>query len=273
MLDKSKEQLVIEGKEEAKVGETQVLKVKLYSQQLICHLSGIIQKNEYITDMKLVEQNDWKIQYNAVTGEFDLEKAEGAKTEEILNIEITTSDKEGKGEILLTNIKMVTKDAETIKINDVQNSVEIKKDVVLTGIKIVKKPDKLVYSVGERFDKQGMEILAEYSDGTSKKITNYTYSPSDNLEISDNKIVISYTEEDISQKVELEIEVNNIPEKNDNDESENINISGNKKDSTIAKTELPKAGYKMKIIYMLIIVVVSTVAIYLYSFIKKYKKI
>ena len=151
--------------------------------------------------------------------------------------------------------------------------MEIKKDVVLTGIKIVKKPDKLVYSVGERFDKQGMEILAEYSDGTSKKITNYTYSPSDNLEISDNKIVISYTEEDISQKVELEIEVNNIPEKNDNDESENINVSGNKKDSTIAKTELPKAGYKMKIIYMLIIVVVSTVAIYLYSFIKKYKKI
>lgn len=273
VLDKSKEQLVIEGKKEAKVGETQVLKVKLYSQQLICHLSGIIQKNEYITDMKLVEQNDWKIQYNAVTGEFDLEKAEGAKTEEILNIEITTSDKEGKGEISLTNIKMVTKDAETIKINDVQNSVEIKKDVVLTGIKIVKKPDKLVYSVGERFDKQGMEILAEYSDGTSKKITNYTYSPSDNLEISDNKIVISYTEEDISQKVELEIEVNNIPEKNDNDESENINVSGNKKDSTIAKTELPKAGYKMKIIYMLIIVVVSTVAIYLYSFIKKYKKI
>lgn len=272
VLDKSKEQLVIEGKEEAKVGETQVLKVKLYSQQLICHLSGIIQKNEYITDMKLVEQNDWKIQYNAVTGEFDLEKVEGAKTEEILNIEITTSDKEGKGEILLTNIKMVTKDAETIKINDVQNSVEIKKDVVLTGIKIVKKPDKLVYSVGERFDKKGMEILAEYSDGTSKKITNYTYSPSDNLEINDNKIVISYTEEHISQKVELEIEVNNIPEKNDNDESENINVSGNKKDSTIAKTELPKAGYKMKIIYMLIIVI-SIVSIYLYSFIKKYKKI
>ena len=284
VLDKSKEQIVIEGQEEAKTEETQVLKVSLYSQQAICRLSGILQKNEYITGMKLVEQNNWKIQYNSVTGEFDLEKTEGAQKEEILNIEITTSDKEGEGIISLTNVKMITKEAETIKIDDVQNSIEIKNPVVLTEIKITKKPDKLVYIVGEKFDKQGMEISAEYSNGTSKNITNYTYLPSESLTINDNKIVISYTEEGVSREVELEIEVNRVPEKNDNNydsntsitspknDSDNSNVPGVKNDSTIAKTEIPKAGYKMKIICILIIVI-SIVSIYLYSFIKKYKKI
>ncbi len=284
VLDKSKEQIVIEGQEEAKTEETQVLKVSLYSQQAICRLSGILQKNEYITGMKLVEQNNWKIRYNSVTGEFDLEKTEGAQKEEILNIEITTSDKEGEGIISLTNVKMITKEAETIKIDDVQNSIEIKNPVVLTEIKITKKPDKLVYIVGEKFDKQGMEISAEYSNGTSKNITNYTYLPSESLTINDNKIVISYTEEGVSREVELEIEVNRVPEKNDNNydsntsitspknDSDNSNVPGVKNDSTIAKTEIPKAGYKMKIICILIIVI-SIVSIYLYSFIKKYKKI
>ena len=282
VLDKSKEQLIIEGQEEAQTEETQILKVLLYSQQKIFSLSGIIRKNEYITNMKLIEQNGWKIKYNSVTGEFDLEKTVGAQTEEILNIEITTSDKEGKGEITLTNIKMMTEDAEMIKFDDVQNSIQIQKPVILTGIKIVKNPDKLVYTVGEEFDKQGMEILAEYSNGTSKKITNYTYSPSESLKINDNKIVISYAEEGITQKVELEIEVNNVPEKKDNNaenmdnadnyNSENTNDSGNKKDSTIANTELPKAGFEKKIICIGVIVI-STAAIYLYLVIKKYKNI
>lgn len=289
VLDRLKEQLVIEGQGVAKTEEIQVLKVSLYSQQVICHLSGIIQKNEYIKDMKLVEQNGWKIQYDSVTGEFDLEKSEGAKIEEILNIEITTSDKEGKGKISLTNIKMMTKDAETIKIDDVQNSIEIQKPVVLTEIKVSKKPDKLVYTVGEKFDKQGMEILAEYSNSTSKIITNYTYSPSGNLKIDDNKIVISYAEEGISREVELEIEVNNIPENNDknNDNYDNSNssitgtkndsdntstIGGAKDDSTVANTELPKAGYEKKII-CIVVIVISMGAIYFYSFIKKYKSV
>lgn len=282
VLDKSKEQLIIEGQEEAKTEETQILKVLLYSQQKIFSLSGIIQKNEYITNMKFIEQNGWKIKYNSVTGEFDLEKTGGVQTEEILNIEITTSDKEGKGEITLTNIKMMTEDAEMIKFDDVQNSIQIQKPVILTGIKIIKNPDKLVYTVGEEFDKQGMEILAEYSNGTSKKITNYTYSPSESLKINDNKIVISYAEEGITQKVELEIKVNNVPEKKDNNaenmdnadnyNSENTNDSGNKKDSTIANTELPKAGFEKKIICIGVIVI-STAAIYLYLFIKKYKNI
>ena len=182
---------------------------------------------------------------------------------------------------------MITKDKETIEIDNVQNSMEIKKDVVLKEIKIIKKPDKLVYTVGEKFDKQGMEILAEYSNGTSKKITNYTYLPSEGLTINDNKIVISYTEEGVSRKTELEIEVNNIPEKNDNNadnygnndsitgtknDSDNINVPGVKNDSTVANTELPKAGYQKRII-CIVVVVISVGAIYLYLFIKKYKNI
>ena len=290
VLDKSKEQIVIEGQEEAKTEEIQVLKVSLYSQQVICRLSGILQKNEYITDMKLVEQNGWKIQYNSATGEFDLEKTDGAQTEEILNIEITTSDKEGKGEVSITNIKMITKDTEIIKIEDVQNSIEIKNPVVLTEIKITKKPNKLVYTVGEKFDKQGMEISAEYSNGTSKNITNYTYSQSESLKINDNKIVISYTEEGVSREVELEIQVNNIQEKNDNDNSNNNSNNNNstttdtksdseiistpsaKNDSTIANTEIPKAGYEKKII-CIVVIAISIGAIYFHSFIKKYRNV
>ena len=240
--------------------------------------------------MKLVEQNGWKIQYNSTTGEIDLEKIKGAQAEEILNIEITTSDKEGKGEVSVTNIKMITKDAETIKIEDVQNLIEIKNPVVLTEIKITKKPDKLVYTVGEKFDKQGMEISAEYSNGTSKNITNYTYSPSESLNINDNKIVISYAEEGISRNVELEIQVNNIQEGNDNDNSNNNSNNNNftitdtksdseststpsaKNDSTIANTEIPKAGQEKKII-CIVVIVISIGAIYFNSFVKKYRNV
>ena len=42
------------------------------------------------------------------------------------------------------------------------------------------------------FDKTGMKIKATYSDGTSKEVTSYTYTPSGTLTSSNNAVIISY---------------------------------------------------------------------------------
>ena len=106
--------------------------------------------------------------------------------------------------------------------------------------------------------------------------------------INDNKIVISYAEEGISRNAELEIQVNNIQERNDNDnsnnnsnnftitdtksDSESTSTPSAKNDSTIANTEIPKAGQEKKII-CIVVIVISIGAIYFNSFIKKYRNV
>ena len=82
----------------------------------------------------------------------------------------------------------------------------------LSKIEISKKPTKLAYKIGEKFDNTGMEVNAVYSDGTSKVITNYTYAPMDELKETDNKITITYIEGLITKTAELKIYVNETGE-------------------------------------------------------------
>jgi len=80
-------------------------------------------------------------------------------------------------------------------------------DVSLNSISIATEPTKKVYMVGEMFDATGMVVNANYSNETSKAITNYTYSPSGELQASDTEIVISYTEGDITETISQPITV------------------------------------------------------------------
>ena len=85
--------------------------------------------------------------------------------------------------------------------------------VSLNSISINKAPDKTEYLEGERFDTKGMVVVANYTDASSKEVTAYTYAPSGSLAVSDNKIIVSYTEGDITCIAEQPISVSeNVPE-------------------------------------------------------------
>ena len=86
----------------------------------------------------------------------------------------------------------------------------------LSGIEITTAPTKLTYEEGEKFDKTGMVVTANYSDSTSAPVTDYTYTPNGALAKTDTKIVVSYTEGEITKTAEVAITVNEqqvIPEK------------------------------------------------------------
>ena len=51
-------------------------------------------------------------------------------------------------------------------------SVKVTESPILTGIKLVSKPSKLIYSLGENLDIEGLSVLAVYANGTSTYLNN-----------------------------------------------------------------------------------------------------
>ncbi len=86
-----------------------------------------------------------------------------------------------------------------------QNITVAKKE--LTEISITKEPTKTNYKEGEKFEKEGMVVTATYNNGKTEEIDNYEYSPNGELLETDSKIIISYTEGDITKTVEQKINV------------------------------------------------------------------
>jgi len=121
-----------------------------------------------------------------------------------------------------------------------QDSSTDKKEKVLKEITIKKNANKRKYTAGEEFSTKGMKIVAKYSDGTEKEITNYLYAPYGELKEDDDKITIIYTEGNIIKTIEYDITVkknnnnnnitndkNNNNNANNNDNSNNGNINNN----------------------------------------------
>lgn len=84
--------------------------------------------------------------------------------------------------------------------------------VIVAGIDVATPPDKLEYTVGEVFDPTGMTVTATYTDDSTKEITDYTFTPAGTLTEDDNKVEISYTEEDITVTTTIEIVVEPVIE-------------------------------------------------------------
>lgn len=62
---------------------------------------------------------------------------------------------------------------------------------VLTGISIEQQPNTISYIAGQSFNNAGMIVSANYSDGTSEEITDYSVSPSV-LSTNDTAVLITY---------------------------------------------------------------------------------
>lgn len=71
----------------------------------------------------------------------------------------------------------------------------------LTGISITTAPDKVDYDEGDLFDPTGMVVTAEYDDGSTEEVTDYTYSPVIALTTTDTEITIIYEGKTVTQTI------------------------------------------------------------------------
>lgn len=111
-----------------------------------------------------------------------------------------------------TSSSMVREDINPININIASSNgsssgSSSSTDVTLSSISVTKDPATTTYTVGDKFNTSGMEVTAEYSNGTKKVITNYTYSPTSNLTLNDKTILISYSENGIVRTATCNITV------------------------------------------------------------------
>lgn len=109
------------------------------------------------------------------------------------------------------------------------------KEKILTSIKIAKKSDKEEYKVGDTFDKTGLVVIAYYSDGTTKEISDYTISDGNELKEGQTSITISYTEggvtKTVTQDIKVVVENNNPDEEVNNENAGENNQEENKQES------------------------------------------
>lgn len=82
---------------------------------------------------------------------------------------------------------------------------------LLKTIAITTPPDETAYEIGETISLAGMVLEAYYSDGSSKVVENYTYSPQTVRSNNDTEITISYTEDGITKTTIQEITIGNTP--------------------------------------------------------------
>lgn len=136
------------------------------------------------------------------------------------NVAPTTS------EIKLTNVKLYKSSTEKIDFEDKSISIEVN-SVTLSKIEIKEEPTKVTYKEGEKFNPSGMEVIAIYSDDTTKKITNYTYTPKDELKTENKLITISYTEDGVTKTATQAIKVNAVSNNNNNNNNNNADNNNN----------------------------------------------
>ena len=96
-------------------------------------------------------------------------------------------------------------------------SVEVKKKATgetpenpakVVSIAVTAQPDLIVYKAGEYFDPTGLKVAANYSDGTTEEITDYTIEPDNRaLTLLDTEITIRYTQDENTFTVVVPIQV------------------------------------------------------------------
>lgn len=83
----------------------------------------------------------------------------------------------------------------------------IEVEPVLTGIEISSLPAKTAYGIGEGLDISGMEIVAYFSDGSSRTVEDYDVGSVNTESIGTKKVMVYYTFGGVTKTAELEITV------------------------------------------------------------------
>lgn len=71
----------------------------------------------------------------------------------------------------------------------------------LVSIEITTPATKVEYVEGETFDTTGMVVTANYSNGSTKVVTDYTFAPNGALATTDTKITVTYEEKTAEQTI------------------------------------------------------------------------
>lgn len=80
--------------------------------------------------------------------------------------------------------------------------------IQLVSIAITTAPTKLEYEDSELFDPSGMTIVATYSNGATRTVTDYTYSPSGAMTSEVTAVTIEFTEYGVTATATQAITVN-----------------------------------------------------------------
>jgi len=122
-------QVELTGNAEGKPGDTQTIEVKVSSEtEAVGVLSGKLKFSDNITNVKISGQNEWSVQYNTKTGDFNALKAEGAKNEVVAQITYTIKS-EAQGKVSLTlgdGLKASTTAYKSVELGDVTKEITIK---------------------------------------------------------------------------------------------------------------------------------------------------
>lgn len=189
-------------------------------------------------------------------------KIKDMKNENLLNKTIATNEK-----VVLTYIDYTDKDYEVV-LNS-SPKITLKEQANLESIQITKAPNKIEYTVGEKFSNAGMEVIANYSDGSKIDVTDKcTYSPAEALKKTDTQITVKYAEDSITKEAKQTISVKDKVIENNNN---NNNINNTKKDNTIATGNIPYTGGTTVIIASVLAII--AVGAYLYKRNKDFKGI
>lgn len=256
--------LSMEGLATAAKSGTGTLNLKINSENdKVTTISGTIIKDEKVSQVKVEGINGWKIDYREDTGKFLASKTTGVKTEEFAKITYTVaSNAENEGTISVSGIKITNENSEEKNAIDVEKKIKITNgasEKVLYRIDVIDQPTKTTYKIGEKFDKTGMKVTATYSDGTSKEISNYSFSAAA-LTAADKKVVIKYTEGGVTKEAEVKISVTETGEPNKDGEEQ--------KDNTTSKNEMADTGLEDNMGYT--ILAISLIAVVSYVAYKKY---
>lgn len=102
----------------------------------------------------------------------------------------------------------------------------------IVSLQIKTAPTKTAYKEGQNFDKTGMVVVANYKDGTSKTITNYTVKNGNNLSADQTEVIIEYENKEVKQAITvtpnplMEIKVTKAPNKTKYVEGQNFDKTG-----------------------------------------------
>lgn len=210
----------------------------------------IYKDNNNAHELTIVLNGDYK---NLGTGKINIAVItfKVKQTSKIGNTKIAFTGKDENGNKVGPTIGTERIEPVEVAINIGYNSISQK---ALTKLEITKKPEKVAYKIGEKFDPKGMQITAVYEDSNKivLKENQYTYQPIVELKETDKEITI------IANK-DLGLD------KNGKQVSVTLPIAVSKDGTTIPQTGIED--------YSLVIFIVLAIAVVSFIQIRKYKNI
>ena len=118
--------ITISGDDTAEAGETKKIIVNVTSDKTIGVVSGIIEYSSNIESVKVEGKNNWNLTYNDKTGDFNIYKAVGSNSEDIIEIEYKIkSDATDTATITLSSLNETSIKYETVEVEPIVKSITI----------------------------------------------------------------------------------------------------------------------------------------------------